>query len=752
MQKRSKRYAFFEALEVNQDTYLDEMPDIGLMTQNAPLDPAPGIRIQNGNIVEMDGKPLADFDLIDHFIARYAVDVTTAAAAMQLDSTQFARMMLDINVPRKDVVRLAKGMTPAKIVDVVRRLNPVELMMAGQKMRTRKTPANQAHVCNKKDDPALLAADAAFAALAGFAELETTVGVSRHAYSNALGLLIGSQIGRPGTLSQCACEEALELAIGMKGFTTYAETLSVYGTDAVFRDGDDTPWSKMFLSAAYLSRGLKNRFTSGSGAEVLMGKAEGKSMLYLEARCLAIVRGAGVQGVQNGGIDCTPISAALPGGQQSVMAENLIAMLWDLECATGNDTPWSGSTVRGVAHLLPWMITGADFIHSGFGATTVEDNMFGGSGFNIENLDEEIAIQRDFRIDCGLTSVTEEAVVEVRTRAATIMQKLCEALDFPPYTDEQIEKVIYAHDSNDIERDLGDNLKMSEEIKKRRLSIVDVIRACVGIGESEMAESLLDLLKQRIAGDYLQTAAVFDRFLNCMSAINDPNDYTGPGTGYRIGKQRWEEIKAIRSARRYADVKRAQQRVPVKEDAKKMTLIDGQKAIKGTQPGEVVIGLSPAFGRTINTTLSGLYVGEALYEILAGIEEEGGTARIVRVENTADLGFIGLSAARLSGSGIGIGLQAKGTTILHQKDLPPLDNLELFPMAMLVGRDMYRRIGRNAAVYAQGGQPRTIPTVWDQQILKKRARAEPMVVVLQHLEEECIRADKWCTEVNVRFQ
>ena len=110
-----------------------------------------------------------------------------------------------------------------------------------------------------------------------------------------------------------------------------------------------------------------------------------------------------------------------------------------------------------------------------------------------------------------------------------------------------------------------------------------------------------------------------------------------------------------------------------------------------------------------------------------------------------------MSAARLSGSGIGIGLQAKGTTIIHQKDLPPLDNLELFPMAMLVGRDMYRGIGRNAAVYAQGGQPRTIPTVWDQQILKKRARAEPMVVVLQHMEEECIRRDKWCTEVRIRF-
>ena len=31
---------------------------------------------------------------------------------------------------------------------------------------------------------------------------------------------------------------------------TYAETLSVYGTEAVFVDGDDTPWSKAFLACA----------------------------------------------------------------------------------------------------------------------------------------------------------------------------------------------------------------------------------------------------------------------------------------------------------------------------------------------------------------------------------------------------------------------------------------------------------------------------------------------------------------------
>jgi len=751
MKKRSKRYEFFETLEVNKDTFLHEIPEIGLLTTQSPSDPRPSLKIVDGRVVEMDGKPLEDFDLIDRFIADYSLDLEIAEEAMALGSLEFARRIVDINVPRSEIVKYAGGMTPAKIVEVVSHLNPVEMMMAVQKMRTRRTPANQAHVCNKKDDPALLAAEAATAALVGFAELETTIGVSRHAFSNALGILIGSQIGRPGTLTQCSCEEALELSIGMRGFTTYAETLSVYGTEKVFQDGDDLPWSKMFLGSAYLSRGLKNRFTSGSGSEVLMGGGEGKSMQYLEARCLALVRGSGTQGVQNGGIDCTPINSALPGGQLSVMAENLIAMLWDLECASGNDTPWSGSPTREVAHMLPWIVTGTDFIHSGFGATTASDNMFSGSGFNIENLDEEIALQRDFKIDCGLKSVAEEEVIAVRSKAAKAMQTLCEVLDFPRYTDEQIEKVIYAHSSDDIDRDLNDNIRMSQEILKRHLTIVDVIKALAEAGETEIAETLLNMVKQRMAGDYLQTSGIYDHNLQCISAINDANDYAGPGSGYRVSEDRWAEIKGIRQAKSFDDFTASQRWDGASSVGLRLTLKEVGPASKGTGLDEVVVGISPAFAQDLNKTLAGLYVGDVLYELLAGIEEEGCVSRVVRIENSTDLGMIGLKAAKLSGSGIAIGLQSKGTTIIHQKDLPPLDNLELFPMGPLLTLETYRKIGRNASLYAKGQQPPTIPTIWGQSILQIRARAEPIVVMLQQIEEKNIHKDKDCAELEVKF-
>ena len=87
----------------------------------------------------------------------------------------------------------------------------------------------------------------------GFAEEETTVAVARYAPLNAISLLVGSQCGRPGVLTQCSLEEATELELGMRGFTAYAETISVYGTEDVFTDGDDTPWSKGFLASAYAS-------------------------------------------------------------------------------------------------------------------------------------------------------------------------------------------------------------------------------------------------------------------------------------------------------------------------------------------------------------------------------------------------------------------------------------------------------------------------------------------------------------------
>ncbi|HSB13273.1 MAG TPA: propanediol/glycerol family dehydratase large subunit, partial [Bryobacteraceae bacterium] len=381
----SKRFEARRERPVNRDSYIHEWPEAGLVMFDSPCDPRPGVRVEGGRIVEMDGRREAEFDMLDRFIARYAIDPDMAAEAMSMDPLEIARMMVDIRVPRRKVVRMVSGLTPAALAGVVNRLNVVEMMITLQKMRARRTPSNQAHVTNRKENPALLAADAAEAVERGFAELETTVGVARYAPLNALAILIGSQTGRGTALTQCAVEEALGLKLALAGLTTYAETLSVYGTEQAFRDGDDTPWSKTFLAAAYASRGIKVRFTSGSGSEALMGHAEGKSMIYLETRCLMAIKGAGSQGVQNGSISCIALPEALPGGVRGVLAENLIAALLDLEVASGNDAMASHSEIRKTAKLMLQFLPGTDFIFSGYSSMPREDNLFGGGNFDTED-------------------------------------------------------------------------------------------------------------------------------------------------------------------------------------------------------------------------------------------------------------------------------------------------------------------------------------------------------------------------------
>lgn len=125
-------------------------------------------------------------------------------------------------------------------------------------------------------------------------------------------------------------------------------------------------------------------------------------------------------------------------------------------------------------------------------------------------------------------------------------------------------------------------------------------------------------------------------------------------------------------------------------------------AAKNSDPKEVIIGVGPAFQAEINTTLNRLRHDDVLREIKAGIEEEGMHPRVVKVFKTSDVAFLGKEAAMLSGSGISIGLQSKGTVLIHQKDLYPLSNLELFPQAPLMTLEIYRQVGKNAAKYVKG--------------------------------------------------
>jgi propanediol dehydratase large subunit len=547
--KRHKRFEVLENRDVNKDGFVKEWPEVGLIAAGGPEDPEPSIKIEDGVIVEMDGKSRDDFDLLDHFIARYALNNDIAQEMMDLDAVEIARMLVDINVPRNKVLEVFSAITPAKMAAVMECMDVVEMMMAMRKMHARRTPSIQGHVTSVQDNPVQMVADAAEAGLYGFTELETTVGVLRYAPFNALALLVGGQTGRGGIITQDAVEEATELQLGLRGLTTYAETVSVYGTEDAFRQGDDTPWSKAFLASAYASRGVKMRFTSGTGAEVQMASAEGKSMLYLEIKCVMLSKGVGVQGLQNGSISCIGVPGSVPGGIRAVLAENLITACLDLETASGNDQSFSHSPYRRTARTLMQMLPGTDLIFSGYSTVPNYDNMFAGSNFDCDDNDDYLLIQRDLKVDGGLVPVDEQDVIAVRNKAAQALQAVFEELGLPSITDEEIEAATYAHGSKDMpERDKVQDTQAADDMMERGVTGMDVVKALAKHGFEDIATNVLEMQKQRVSGDYLHTSAILSPDFKVIAAVNDLNDYEGPGTGYRLEGERWQKIADIRQA------------------------------------------------------------------------------------------------------------------------------------------------------------------------------------------------------------
>jgi propanediol dehydratase large subunit len=723
----SLRAQYYATRPISRDNLVAEDPTLGLVAFSSPFDPQPSIRVEDGRVVELDGKREEEFDLLDEFIARRGIDVGVAEEAMALETLAFARMLVDAAVPRGEITRLAAGMTPAKVAETLAVLTSVEILQAIQKMRVRRTPSIQAHVTNRVDHPLLLAADAAAAVAHGFRELESTVPILRDAPSNALAVLIGSQVAAPGALTQCSVEEATELELGMRGLTTYAETVSVYGTEQVFVDGDDTPWSKAFLASCYASRGLKMRFTSGSGAEVLMGASEGKSMLYLEARCIAVTRAAGAQGVQNGGIDGVNVTASVPDGMREVIAENLCVMMHDLESCTGNDTLMSSSDIRRTAHTLPILLAGSDFLFSGFGSIPAYDNAFGPSNFNVEDMDDYLVVQRDWGFEGALRSRTDEELRRVRRRAAEACRAVYEDLGLATFSDEDVEAAVMAHGSLDMPELAGHLVPAAgDRVMEQGVTVLDAVRALADAGYEIEAERVLEMLRQQLFGDFLQTSAIFDEEMNLLSALTDPNDYAGPGTGYRMSAARRAEVARVRQVWEPSDLAEEQSR-----GADSLRLVEIGPARVRVRPDEVVVGLSPAFGEDIWVALNGLTVAEVLRQVLAGIEEEGLTSRVVRIAHSIDLGAIGWTAAQLSGSGVSIGLQAKGTALIHRADLPPLGNLELYSIAPRVTAELYRGLGRNAARYAKGApvDPLLLPESSEPLGPKYHARVVQLVAI-----------------------
>lgn len=181
----------------------------------------------------------------------------------------------------------------------------------------------------------------------------------------------------------------------------------------------------------------------------------------------------------------------------------------------------------------------------------------------------------------------------------------------------------------------------------------------------------------------------------------------------------------------------------------RLVLTETGDAAQGTLPNEVVIGVAAAFGTSQTKTIIGISHDKVLREIIAGIEEEGLNYRVVKVYRTSDVSFVAHDSAKLSGSGVGIGIQSKGTTVIHQKDLFPLGNLELFSQAPLIDLETYRQIGKNAAKYAKGESPTPVPVKNDQMA---RPKYQAVAALLHIKETEHVDPDKKPKVLAVSFK
>ena len=121
--KRSKRIEILDKRPVNLDGYINEWPEMGFVAMKSPYDPTPSVKVENGKIVELDGKKREEFDFIDQFIADYAINISRTEKSMAVPALDIARMIVDIHVSRKEILELVSGITPARMAEVMNYLN-----------------------------------------------------------------------------------------------------------------------------------------------------------------------------------------------------------------------------------------------------------------------------------------------------------------------------------------------------------------------------------------------------------------------------------------------------------------------------------------------------------------------------------------------------------------------------------------------------------------------------------------------------
>src|SRR6185312_16762687 len=241
---------------------------------------------------------------------------------------------------------------------------------------------------------------------------------------------------------------------------------------------------------------------------------------------------------------------------------------------------------------------------------------------------------------------------------ARAVQAVFAGLGFPAVTDEEVDAATYGYASWDVpDRDRAADVTAADRVMDGSVSALDVVRELDQAGFADVAEAVLGMQRQRVSADYLQTSAIIEPDGTVRSAVSDPNLYEGPGTGYRLEGDRWQLLQQLPYVLDPAAAASSNGGLsPVRET---------HVATMDDRSDDVVIAVGPAFAATLRETINGLAHADVLHAVVDGVLEGGARPRLVRVRRVSDVAFIGHDGAKLSGSGIAVGLQSKGTAVIH---------------------------------------------------------------------------------------
>ena len=194
-------------------------------------------------------------------------------------------------------------------------------------------------------------------------------------------------------------------------------------------------------------------------------------------------------------------------------------------------------------------LPGTDFVTSGYSVMPREDNTFGGGNYDADDLDEWLTVQRDWQVDAGIEPVAEDERARACARAGGARRpggvrrarlpaghrrggrgghvRLRRAATCPTAT-------------------ARPTSRRPTACSTRASPALDVVRALDDAGFDDVAEADRSACSASASrADYLQTSAIIEPDGTVRSAVNDPNRYAGPGTGYRLEGERWQLLQQL---------------------------------------------------------------------------------------------------------------------------------------------------------------------------------------------------------------